>query len=340
MHPPHVLVVKHGALGDVVRTSYFARALKEQRRGDLRLSWITAPNAVDLLRFNPYVDDLWTSFDAARNFNFTRVYSLDDELEALQGISRLTTDFVTGAYLNEDGQPTYSADSAAWFDMGLLSRFGKRRADELKKSNARTHAEIFRKIFGVERVVPELYGGPTSGEAPDNIVLQGALNIGINAGAGDRWFSKALPRQETIRTVQGLKTLARDLGRDIRIVLTGAGPDLQSNLGIAAEIGDPSVAAANTEESVLRFAALIGRLDYLITSDSLAMHLAIAQRVPFLAFFSPTSAAEIDDFGMGRKVVSLAADYCSYRRDADNSTVTAVRLLEAFREHAAALRLL
>lgn len=33
----HILIVKHGTLGDVVRTSYFARALREKWNDILRL---------------------------------------------------------------------------------------------------------------------------------------------------------------------------------------------------------------------------------------------------------------------------------------------------------------
>jgi heptosyltransferase-2 len=87
--------------------------------------------------------------------------------------------------------------------------------------------------------------------------------------------------------------------------------------------------AVCTDESVQHLAAAVGGLDYLISSDSLAMHLAIAQHVPFTAFFSPTSAVEIDDWGIGTKVASTAPDYCSYRKDADNSTITADRIIEA-----------
>jgi heptosyltransferase-2 len=87
--------------------------------------------------------------------------------------------------------------------------------------------------------------------------------------------------------------------------------------------------AVCTDESVQHLAAAIGRLDYLISSDSLALHLAIAQDVPFTAFFSPTSAVEIDDWGIGTKVASTAPDYCNYRKDADNSTITADRIIEA-----------
>ena len=66
-----------------------------------------------------------------------------------------------------------------------------------------------------------------------------------------------------------------------------------------------------------------------VTSDSLGMHIAIARGIPVVAFFAPTSAAEIDLFGAGEKVISTAPDYCSYRPDADNSTITAGRLGEA-----------
>lgn len=85
-----------------------------------------------------------------------------------------------------------------------------------------------------------------------------------------------------------------------------------------------------SDASVLDFAAHVKALAFLITSESLALHLAISQSVPSLSFYAPTSAAEIGTFGRGIKVCSTTHDYCSYRPDADNSTITAERLWEAF----------
>lgn len=152
----HFLVVKKGALGDVVRTSYFAKALKRKFGPGLRVSWITAPASGDLLRLNPNIDDLWFDFAQAKPFRFDRIFSLDDELDTLEGVAGLATDSVTGAILQEN-RPNYTQDAAEWFDMGLHSRFGKQRADELKRLNQRSHAQIFSAIFGVERVTPEFY---------------------------------------------------------------------------------------------------------------------------------------------------------------------------------------
>ena len=62
------------------------------------------------------------------------------------------------------------------------------------------------------------------------------------------------------------------------------------------------------------------------------MHLAIAQGIKFIALFSATSAVEIDTFSYGSKITSLSEDYCSYKKDADNSTITAKRIMKEYKE--------
>jgi len=324
----HILIVKHGALGDVVRTSYFARALRERWGADLRLSWITAPGSAPLLRFNPDIDDLWTSFAEAQPFRYDRVFSLDDEREALEGVARLDAAAITGALL-QDGRPGYTDDAAGWFDMGLLSRFGKARADELKRLNTRGHGEIYCELFGVPSVRPAFHGNARLDSWATDLLRPHGRVVGINPFAGGRWPSKELPLPELERLIDALLAGDTPLGKGLTVMLIGAGADHGRNLQIAAQRPGARLLVPNTDDSVLRLAALIGRLHYMITSDSLAMHLAIAQQVPTLAFFAPTSAAEIDDFGWVAKVVSTAPDYCSYKKDADNSSITAARLLSS-----------
>ncbi len=323
-----ILIVKHGALGDVVRTSYFARALRRRFGEGLRLSWLTAPESVPLLRFNPWIDDIWTSFAEARVFSFDRIFSLDDELDVLDDVAQLKTSEITGALLR-NGRPTYTDDAAGWFDMGLLSRFGKARADELKKLNTRGHAEIHCDLFGVASVEPVFYGNPHLNEWAATSFRPYQSLIGINPFAGGRWPSKELRLPELIRLIDALLAGHGPFGQGCAVVLFGAGNDRDRNLEIAATRSRLPLLVPNTNDSVLRMAALIGRLDLLITSDSLAMHLGIAQGVKSVAFFAPTSAAEIDGFGLLAKVTSTSPDYCSYSKHADNSSITADRLIQA-----------
>ncbi len=325
-----ILIVKYGALGDVLRTSYFAEPLRAKFGHRLELTWLAAPCAIPLIRLNPHIDRLATTFDELKDQTFDVVYSLDDEAEVLEGVAGLKARQIVGAYLKE-GEVLYSTDSAAWFDMGLRSRFGKLRADELKKLNRRGHAEIFAEIFDVPAAAAAFHGDAVLEAQLARWVGTDRPIIGINPFAGERWPSKELRPDELRRFLAGLfasNGLLRDRGG---AVLIGAAADRRRNLDLARELCYPRLRVADTDASALALAALVRNLDLLVTSDSLPMHLAISQKVPTIAFFSPTSAPEIDSFGQVHKIVSKAADYCSYRRDADNSTITAKRLMDAVR---------
>src|SRR5262245_21576484 len=187
----NILIVKQGALGDVVRTSYFATPLRCKYGPDLRLFWIAAPAAAPLIVNNPHIHFITTGFDDIKHEKFDIVYSLDDEQETLTDVAELQARRLVGAYIRE-GHIVYSDDSAAWFDMGLRSRFGKARADELKKLNLRGHAEIFAEIFCVPRAEPHLYGDPNLEAQYAAWLADRSFRVGINPFAGGRWPSKEL----------------------------------------------------------------------------------------------------------------------------------------------------
>jgi heptosyltransferase-2 len=253
---------------------------------------------------------------------------LDDEDEVLANVRRLQYARIVGAY-SKEGQTAYSVDSAAWFDMGLRSRFGKARADELKKLNLRSHAEIFAEMFEVGGAEPHFHGDAALEESYRSWLGDLHPVLGINPFAGGRWPAKELQAAELQAFIGALLAPEGLLSKSGSVVLVGAGPDREKNVALAKAISDQRVRAANTDASPLHLAALVRGLDFMVTSDSLAMHLAIAQGIPTVAFFAPTSAVEIDGFGRLAKVASTTADYCSYRKDADNSTITHDRLLQA-----------
>ncbi|MES2974070.1 MAG: glycosyltransferase family 9 protein [Pseudomonadota bacterium] len=327
-----ILVVKFGALGDVIRTSYFASALRAKWGDALELVWLTAPESEPLLKFHPHIDRIATSFADLAPAAFDVVYSLDDEAHIVAQVTSLKALRIVGAFV-EAGTIVYSPDSAPWFDMGLRSRLGKATADLLKRTNRLSHAQIFQRIFDVPEVAPCFFGDAALETAACALFPEGRRRIGINAFAGSRWPSKALRLEELERLV---RLLLGDAG-NLQVVLLGAGSDRLKNEAVAHRLGDSRVNVAATDESVLQLAAVVKTLDVLVSSDSLAMHCAIAQRVPVVAFFAPTSAAEIDVFGRGVKVASSAADYCSYRPDADNSSIVAERLYDALHSLQSAL---
>ena len=54
-----ILIIKTGALGDVLRTSFLAQALKDKyKKTKPKIFWLTSQSASQFFINNPYVDNL------------------------------------------------------------------------------------------------------------------------------------------------------------------------------------------------------------------------------------------------------------------------------------------
>ena len=340
-----ILIIKTAALGDVLRTTSVLAGLAARYQG-ARITWVTAAEAVDLVVHHPLVDRVVTvdvrdpvamervGEELARE-RWDLVLSFDDEIEECRLATRAGGRARSGAFVDPTGVRCYTDDVEPWFGMGLLARDGRDAADERKRTNQRSHAAIFAAMLDIAPGRPEL---PIS-----MAFLEGAAReldltsrrargplVGFNTGAGGRWRTKAIPVGRCVALIAELH--ARRDGA-IGFVLFGGSEEAERNrqilAGVRALDPRPDLVDAGNANPILGFGALVSCCDLLVTSDSLGMHVAIARGVPVVAFFAPTSAAEIDVFGLGEKVVSTEPDYCSYRTDASNATITVERLADA-----------
>jgi len=274
---------------------------------------------------------------------FDRVLSFDDEeplcrLASAIQLADVPGAALSGAYMDDAGQRAYTDDVAPWFDMGLISRHGKEQADRLKVENTRSHGEIFAAMLGVAPGRPQLELTAKAKAFAQDFRERWELDhrrplIGLNTGASGRWPSKALSVERTVAMAARISE-ARN-GRATFLVL--GGPEEQErNRAILSGMRarEPKLVAIDggADSDLQEFAALVGLVDLLVTSDSLALHLGVALDRRIVCFFAPTSAAEIDLYGQGFKVVSSAPDYCSYRPNTDNSSITPEQLCEAVLE--------
>jgi len=340
-----VLILKTAALGDVLRTTSILPGLAA-RHPNLDVTWVTAPEARELVSAHPLVRrvEVVRAEDAEQvrrlgeqlgTETWDLVLSFDDELPMCRLASAIGSDGLSGAFVGPDGRRAYTDDVDPWFGMGLLARDGRVAADRSKRENDRSHAAIFAEMLDIPVGRPELPIDPVRVDAARfDLGLDEQPphwpRIGLNTGAGSRWPTKAIPVERVVELVDLLHV--RHDG-EVVFLLFGGPDEINRNREILGGIerlpGDVRVIDAGVENALLDFAAQIDTCDVLVTSDSLGMHVAIARAVPVVAFFAPTSAAEIELYDAGEKVVSTSADYCSYRTDADNSSITAERLAEA-----------
>ena len=323
-----VALIKTGALGDVVRTTALIPGLL-RLNPNLQLTWITAPGALDLVRHHPHVARSVSIDDPPdapwRHDRYDWVISLDDGSDECRLASFLAAHGarLSGGYESPDGRRLYTPDVDPWFGMGILrpeEQGGLTSANALKARNTKTVATLLYECLDLPLPVGRtaLHIPENEAHAASDWLASAGLSdrrplVGLNTGAGGRWRFKSWGEDQSA-------SLARHLldDRNVAAVLVlGGSAEHARNARIIASAAHPSVIPAPTDLSLLAFTSLLSRLSLLVTSDSLALHLAVSQNVPVVSFFGPTSAPEIELYDHGEKVVTPLECRCCYLKDCD-----------------------
>ncbi|MCF7861963.1 glycosyltransferase family 9 protein [Candidatus Woesearchaeota archaeon] len=303
-------IIKRGAIGDVVRTTSILHPLKK-KFPDSKICWITDSSAIPMIEHHPLVDEIQPFGDQSklRDLEFDLLISLDDEEEACKLASKITSKKLVGAYMDQERR---SYTDSKWFDMGLISKYGKSKADELKAKNTKNFHEHMHEMLGLDSEIcrPTIkipakdmnfaYDFAYEHDLhPDDII------VGINTGAGGRWPLKKWGEDQTIELIDML------IEDGLKVILFGGPEEKERNANIVRCSSEKLIDAGNNN-SLLEFAALINLCSVLVTSDSLALHLGVATGKHIVALFGPTSSTEIHLFGRGIKIAPQMECLCCY----------------------------
>ena len=310
-----ILIVKLGALGDVLRTTTLARRLKAAH-GGARIQWLTSRAALPLLERNPDLEAAFAVEDRPKlSRRFDLVLSLEEDAHAATTAEAACRGELVGITFR--GGLRYTPSSALYYDMSALNREADgslTRADGLKASNRLSYARLWLRILGLPEPADPADLRPVlalTDEERDaagrGLALAAPLEaaIGFNPGAGGRWPSKQPSPETAAAWARALAALGRP------VLLLGGAQEAERNRRIFALAGRGLV-DAGTGRSLRAFAALVSRLAAVAATDSLAFHIATAVGRPALALVGPTSAAELDTFGRG-EVLAAGPCSCFYR---------------------------
>jgi len=327
-----ILLIKLGALGDVLRTVSLLPAIKDKWKNS-HITWLTKKDAVQLIKNNFYVDEIIT-FDKSswlKGKSFDLVINLEEDIEVGKLVNELKYREIKGFYL-KDGEILPSSSAREWYAMSAL---GKRPwNDILKKKNKKTWQQIMSETIGIDS--EKCYLSYKFTEQQKQIAADFArryniskddLVIGINNAAGKMWPSKALSADKIAKLVDNLHKKL-----NAKIILFGGPEEISRNNEIIAKAKIP-VIYSGSGNNMVEFPALISLCNLFITSDTLGMHLAVALKRKIVAYFSPTSAAEIELFGLGKKIIARHECYCCYKEDCNaNNSVSIEEIFKVAQE--------
>jgi heptosyltransferase-2 len=310
-----ILVIKIGALGDVVRTTFIAQALKDKyKKLKPEIYWITQKNAKDLFINNPYVNHLILK-ENKRSLDkvyFDLIINLEEDLETVQFAKSLKhKDFIGFTLKNGQISPTPSIKE--WFNMSALGP--KPQNDILKKKNKKPHRQIISEIIGVDSKKYEPFLRLTDEQrkiAHDFLrrynFSKTEIIIGINTGSADRW-----PKQLSIKkTSQLIDKIVKKF--NAKILLFGGPNEIERNKEIIKQ-SKSHIIDTGCGNNLLEFPALISLCSIFITTDSLGLHIALALKRKTICLIGPTSSAELDMYGLGEKIVAKSRCLCCYKHN-------------------------
>jgi len=277
----NILIAKLGATGDVVRTTPLLSRLSDQ------ITWLTAAKNTVLLEGlkNNLRCISWEERKEALDTHYDLIINLEDTLDVAQFLKTTQCSEMVGAYIGSDNSLCYTENSRRWFDLSLISSYGREQADRLKLLNRRTYQEMIFSGLGFQ-FVDETYLLPE----PIETGLLG--DVAIAAEAGEVWPMKKWAYYDE------LKQQLEDRGLTVNVL--------------------------PKRSSLLEHLADVRNHKCLVGGDSLPMHFALGTAIPCVTLFTCTSPWEIYDYGVQKKIVSPLLEEFFYKRGYDKRATTAI----------------
>ena len=302
----NVLIIKIGALGDVVRTTAILKKFKL-----CNVTWFTSNKAKPLLNNNPYISRVLTetSINDAYDRKYDIILNMDEAENGCKLVSGLLKKNMAGkiyGYYMQNSSVHYNGKDTEWLDISLSGKFSKKkaldsrwknRADELKWLNRRTYEDHMFSILGFK------FNGEKYILSCKTRTRKGIVGIQNPLQRNTKWPMKRWNKYDE------LAKAIQEIGYQTKF--------LEIHEKLEDHITD------------------IAECEYIICEDSLPMQIAIALRKQTIALFICTSPYEIYGHGIVTKIVSSKLKEYFYRRDFDPyaaSTISLDTVLNAFKK--------
>jgi ADP-heptose:LPS heptosyltransferase len=303
----NILIIKLGAIGDVIRTTPLLRRLRAAYP-TARIWWIT--HTPDIL---PGEVDVKMRFDlvnvmAALAIKFDLLINLDKDREAAALADRIEASAKKGFILKNGIVAPIDGDAEHKFLTGIF--------DDLNKANTKHYVEEIFDICGYAWNGEE-YLLEAPGDPPVPVECATPL-VGLNTGCGGRWTSRLWPDEYWETLIRGLQAAG------CTPLLLGGEQEHERNTMLATLTG----AFYPGHFPLRQFMALMAACDVVVSAVTMAMHIAIGLRKPLVLFNNIFNRHEFELYGRGEIVEPSLPCTCFFRPTCVNPEYECMRHIE------------
>ena len=276
----NILIIKLGAIGDVIRTTPLLRKLREVHP-HARIWWLTltpdiVPHSVDVIL--PFTAQSLATLQAT---SFDIIYNLDKDREACGLTASLTAPVKKGFTLANGKASPIDRDAAAKFMTGVF--------DDLNRENTKSYPEEIFEICGFafqgeQYILDSFSSGGYTWKLPKKKMI-----VGLNTGCGGRWVSRLWAEKNWIALARKLRTAG------FVPLLLGGEQEHARNRKIAAKSG----ALYPGHFPLQQFINLVDQCHLVVTAVTMAMHITIGLNKKIVLFNNIFNPHEFELYGLG-----------------------------------------
>lgn len=274
-----ILIIKLGAIGDVIRTTPLLRKIKKQHP-NYEIWWLTLtpeilPELVDV-KLNFTLENIIL----LQNIEFDWLINLDKDMQACSLATMIKAYKKSGFWLENDKPAPINKLALPKFLTGLF--------DDISKANTKSYLEEIFEIAGWN-FEKEEYVLDVKSNFQFNLENNNKKIIGLNTGCGARWTSRLWPEKHWLELIKMLQN------EGYFPLLLGGEAEHDRNIRLAEQTNATYLGAF----PLAQFISLMDKTDIVVTAVTMALHIAIGLKKNIVLLNNIFNPNEFELYGRG-----------------------------------------
>ncbi len=252
-----ILIIKLGAMGDVIRTTPLVQKLKAEYPG-CKITWLTlTPDILPKSEVHEILGFELKNILYIQNTNWDVAINLDKDKEAGALLQTVTAKTKHGFILKDGVIQPYNKLAEHKFHTGLF--------DDVSQANTKSYPEEIFEICGYTYNNEKYLLDNHEGKGYDWEIDKSKKTIGLNTGCGDRWVTRLWSTEKWVELIKLLQS------KNYNVIILGGKQEHERNLELEEKTGATYFGYFPLQQ----FINLVYQCDLVVTQVTMAMHITM-----------------------------------------------------------------
>ena len=294
-----ILIIKLGAIGDVIRTTPLLRKLKQEFK-HAKIWWLTLTPEILPLEVDMPMGFVLKNIVSLEAIHFNILFNLDKDLEACALAEKISADKKYGFHLLNNKCNPINESSYNKYLTGIF--------DDLNQANEKSYLEEIFEICGYrfngEKYILDTYSDKYKWDIDKSKPI-----VGLNTGCGGRWTSRLWKEENWILLAKKLISFG------YTPLFLGGEQEHEKNSRMSKE----SQGMYLGHFPLKQFISLVNECELVVTGVTMGMHITIGLNKKIVLFNNIFNKHEFELYGLGEIISPTKKCNCFFSAECKNN---------------------